>query len=108
MDWPAAFEREIEHAESARRNGKEGRCRVCARRAAGLVVTEYYARQGISPGGASALDLLRRLQADPSLPPAGAPALDHLLLQVDTEFKLAPGVDLIADARMLRSCLLVD
>jgi hypothetical protein len=108
MDWRLAFEREMEQAESARQDGNEGRCRVCARRAAGIVVTEYYARQGLPSGRASALDLLRRLHADPNLPPAIAPALEHLLVHVDTEFHLAPGVDLIADARMLRSRLLVD
>ncbi|HEY9528224.1 MAG TPA: hypothetical protein VIR02_14110, partial [Anaerolineales bacterium] len=68
MDWQAQVNAEFEKAEQARANGNEGQARVCARRAAGIVIREYLTRQGIRPPSVSAYDLLNLLKEDPRLP----------------------------------------
>jgi len=108
MRWRERFDAELEKAEGARARGKEGQARVCARRAAGVVAAEYYARRGLTPKSGSALDVLSQLRGDPSLPGDLLPDIDDLLQQVNAEFKLAPGIDLIAVARRLREELLSD
>jgi len=47
-DWKDKLEIEFERAETARSSGNEGQARVCARRAAGIAIREYYARRGQS------------------------------------------------------------
>jgi HEPN domain-containing protein len=101
MDWQTEIDAEFEKAEQARARGNEGQARVCARRAAGIAVREYLARQGIRPPSLSAYDLLNLLKDDPRL--ASRPGLqqiaDHLTLRVTEEFKLPVNADLVAEAR---------
>ena len=100
------FQRELEMAEAARASGNEGRARVCARRAAGLIAGEYFTRLGISPIRSSAYDRLRDLRNLEDLPDEVYPIVDHLLLRVDTDQQLPVPVDLIEEARRLKSKLL--
>lgn len=87
-------------ARESRRMGKEGRARVCARRAAGLVAVEYFHQQ---PGdeqpenGYRALEMLRERE---DLPAQARQALTWLTTRVDTDHQLPDGVDLIAEAEM--------
>lgn len=67
---------------------------------------EYYSRHGLAPRTGSALDVLQQLRADTAVPAVTLPVLDRLLLQVDAEFSLPAGVDLIAEARLLGDQLL--
>ncbi len=106
MDRIAEIESELERAIQARASGKEGRARVCARRAAGIAIREYLARRGINPPTRSALDLLERLKDDPLLPPDLKLLANHLSLRVTEEFKLPIEADLIAEARQLCEWLL--
>jgi len=107
MDWRLRFDAEMEKAEQARQRGNEGQARVCARRAAAIAVAEFFARRGTNAKG-SAVDLLQQLAAAPSIPPELQPLVEHLLQQVDVEFKLPRGIDLLAEARRLREALLGD
>jgi hypothetical protein len=110
MDWQTEVDAEFEKAEQARARGNEGQARVCARRAAGIVVREYLTRQGIRPPSASAYDLLNLLKNDPRL--ARRPDLQriahHLTLRVTEEFKLPVNADLVAEARTFCEELLQD
>jgi hypothetical protein len=106
MDWLARFDAELERAQQARARGNEGQARVCARRAAGIAAAEYFERRGQAARSGSAIDILNQLALEPSLPAESASILTHLLQQVDTEFKLPEGVDLISEARLLRRQLL--
>ena len=108
MDWRERFDTELEGAEQARARGNEGQARVCARRAAGIAAAEYFRRHGNTTRSGSAIDALNQLALEPSLPAESASILSHLLQQVDTEFKLPEGVDLISEARLLRRQLLSD
>ena len=106
MDWQAQVNAEFEKAEQARANGNEGKARVCARRAAGIVIREYLTRQGIHPPSVSAYDLLNLLKEDPRLPSDLKLIADHLTLRVTEEFKLPVNADLIAEARTFCESLL--
>ena len=105
-DWQSKIQTEFDQAERARAEGNEGRARVCARRAAGIAIREYFTRKGVTPSSASAVDLLNLLKADPLLSPDLKPIVEHLTLRVTEEFKLPVQADLVAEARKLCNELL--
>lgn len=105
-DWQSKIQAEFDQAERARAEGNEGRARVCARRAAGIAIREYFTRKGVTASSASALDLLNLLKADPLLSPDLKPIVEHLTLRVTEEFKLPVDADLVAEARQLCDALL--
>ncbi len=107
-DWKAQLELEFERAEAARARGNEGQTRVCARRAAGIAIREYYARRGQSVRTPSAYDLLQLLTDEPHLSPDLKQAAAYLTLRVTEEFKLPVDVDLLNEARKLCDGLLAE
>jgi HEPN domain-containing protein len=105
-DWIAQLHTEFERAEAARARGNEGQARVCARRAAGIAIREYYARRGQSIRTPSAYDLLQLLAEEPNLSPDLKQAASYLTLRVTEEFILPLDVDLLTEARKLCDGLL--
>jgi HEPN domain-containing protein len=105
-DWKTQLELEFERAKTARARGNEGQARVCARRAAGIAIREYYARRGQSVRTPSAYDLLNLLIEEPHLSPDIKQAAAYLTLRVTEEFKLPVDVDLLDEARKLCDFLL--
>ncbi len=99
---------EFDRAEKAREENNEGRARVCARRAAGIAAREYLNRRGQKVRTRSAYDLLKILVDDPDLPPDTRLSASNLLLQVNVEFKLPPGIDLLKEAKNLCRQLFAD
>jgi HEPN domain-containing protein len=98
---------EFDRAEQARAKGNEGQARVCARRAAGIAIREYFARNGgARVATASAYDLLNTLKEDERLPAEMKTIVEHLTARVTEEFKLPVNADLIAEARKLCEWLL--
>lgn len=95
------YRNELEQAQKAREQGKEGQARVCARRAAGLAIQEYLNRKGIQPISVSALDLLNLIKEESLLPPDLKLVAEHLTLRVTEDFKLPIEADLIAESRQL-------
>lgn len=95
------IEDELARGEAARRDGFEGRARVCARRAAGAAVREYMRLRELPLPGESAYDLLAGLQALPQLSAEARAAAEHLLARVDEGFALPAEIDLLAEARWL-------
>jgi len=106
-NWEAPFQSELHQAEMARAIGNEGKARVCARRAAGIAISEYLRRWGISPPGSSAYDILKFFQSNPDVPNNAKSIAGHFLERVDANFSLASDVDLIQDARWLAQELLL-
>lgn len=100
-DWKTRLEAEFERAQAARFQGNEGQARVCARRAAGIAIREYYARHGQPVRTPSAYDLLRLLTEEAHLSPDLKQAAAYLTLRVTEEFKLPVDVDLLEEARKL-------
>ncbi|HNC09560.1 MAG TPA: hypothetical protein PLX14_12690 [Anaerolineales bacterium] len=97
---------EFERAHQARRNGNEGQARVCARRAAGIAIRDFFARHEIHPSSRSAYDLLIQLKEETPLPPDLKLVANHLTLRVTEEFKLPIETDLVAEAKRLCDWLL--
>lgn len=108
IDWEAKIQSEFERAETARKHGNEGQARVCARRAAGIAIREYYARRGQIIRTPSAYDLLQLLAGEPQLASELKQAATYLTLRVNENFKLPVDVDLINEARKLCKELLSD
>jgi hypothetical protein len=100
------FHNEMNMAVLSRRNGNEGRARVCARRAAGIVVSIYLHRNNLLDPGLNAYERLKYfvslVQVDEKIRSVAA----HFLTQVDSEFNLPAEIDLIEDALWLAKILL--
>lgn len=92
---------EMDIAKRARLDGNEGKARVCARRAAGMVARKYLERKGIHLQTSNLFDALRTLGLRSDLAPDVQVATSHLLLKVNEEFSLPVEVDLISDAMTL-------
>jgi HEPN domain-containing protein len=107
-DWKEQLQIEFERAEAARMRGNEGQARVCARRASGIAIREYYNRRGKHVRTPSAYDLLSLLTKDPHLSTELKQAARYLTLRVTEEFKLPVDVDLVAEARKLCDGLLTE
>lgn len=107
-DWKEQLQIEFERAEAARVRGNEGQARVCARRASGIAIREYYTRRGKHVRTPSAYDLLNLLTEDPHLSTELKQAARYLTLRVTEEFKLPVDVDLVAEARKLCDGLLTE
>lgn len=107
-DWKEQLRIEFDLARAARARGNEGQARVCARRAAGIAIREYYARRGQPVRTPSAYDLLQRLTEEPHLSPELKQSAVYLTLRVTEEFKLPVDVDLLEEARILCDGLLAE
>jgi HEPN domain-containing protein len=105
-EWKKRAVSELEKAVTARENGNEGMARVCARRAAGLIIGEYLQRRGISSPGPSAYDRLRLLLNLADAPEQARQIGDHLLRRVNQDFNLPFEADLIEETRRLADQLL--
>ena len=106
ISWEDEYWKETERAYQARFDGKEGMARVCARRAAGLVIGEYLRRRGISGLNNSAYDRLNifidLLDVDENCKEVAR----HFLLKVSTDHNLPVDIDLISDVTWLKNKLL--
>ncbi len=105
MELQPEIRGELERAQKARQRGNEGQARVCARRAAGQAARQFLTRRGNSPRTSSAYDTLQLIAGDASLPARIREHAAHLTLRVDEEFKLPPGIDLVAEAQELCEAL---
>jgi hypothetical protein len=93
------IEAELVRARTARLQGNAGMARVCARRAAGLAIREWYRKRSRSGWGGDALKQLQRLQADALAPEAIRAAARRLATKVDMDHRLPFEEDPIEDAR---------
>jgi len=100
-NWKSKINAEFEKAEEARARGNEGQARVCARRAAGIALREFYTQRGEIIRTPSAYDLLNKLIDDESVPDGLRQSASYLTLRVNEEFKLPLDVDLVTEARKL-------
>ena len=105
-EWKVRFRREMEVAQQARTQGNEGKARVCARRAAGIVATEYMKRRGITLPNMTAYDRIRFLRSWPDLPEGATEVIDHMTMRVNEQYELPVQVDLVAEAQWLAKALL--
>ena len=107
-NWEEKIQMEFDRAETARVQGNEGQARVCARRAAGIAIREYYTRRGQSVRTSSAYDLLNLLTEEPRLSPDLKQDATYLTLRVTDEFKLPIDVEILDEAHKLCEGLLTE
>jgi len=105
-DWFFNYNSELNHAEAARKTGNEGMARVCARRAAGIILREYFLRLGYVNNKSNSYNCIRVFVNQAQVSDDVKLVASHFLLSVNSNHKLPNGVDLIADIRWLTQELL--
>ncbi len=105
-DWQTRFEAELAAADEARRLNNEGRARVCARRAVGILLDAWFTAQGIPYQRPSAYDKVRYFVTLEGLPEDVRSTAQHFLMRVTPEYRLPIEADLVEEARWLRERLL--
>jgi len=104
--WKPKYTSEIQRGEQARAEGNEGMARVCARRAAGEVIREYFQRQNLAQSKPSALNALKILSQSDQVSPRVREISTHFVWQITTEHILPGDVDLLVEVRWLAKELL--
>lgn len=106
--WKVEYKKEIDHAILARSDGNEGMARVCARRAAGIIIGEYLKRLGYYGLSNSAYDRLSLFINDPNVKQKYKDIANHFLMKVNPNRNLPMNADLINEAIWLENTLLRD
>jgi hypothetical protein len=106
--WKSEYDHEIKKATSARIAGNEGMARVCARRAAGIIIGEYLIRLGYTNLTNSTIDRLSIFITIPAVDKQYQDIANHFLLKVNPDHNVPEAVDLISDAKWLGTNLLLE
>jgi hypothetical protein len=104
--WQQEFNHEMATGYSARASGLEGKSRVCARRALGIVIAEYFKRISLPSPGPSIQERISALKNLDTLPIHNLEIIDHFIIKVDEEYHLPIDVDLLAETTWLADQLL--
>ncbi len=104
--WKADYTRELERAVRARSEGNEGMARVCARRAAGIVVGEYLLRRGFTGTHDSTYDRLSIFMGLLDIDGELKERCSHFLLKVNLDHRIPGDPDLVREAKWLEHALL--
>lgn len=108
MAKASPIEQELVAAETAWKNGNDGKARVCARRAVALATETGLARRAIPPWRGDAMVHLRQIQQESSFPLPIRQAAERLSTTV-THRDAAPfTTDPIGDARVIIAYLIAD
>ncbi len=102
VDFRARIEAELAYARAARKQGKEGRARVCARRAAGWAIAAHYPNS--LPRGA--FSQLRWLENNSEVSEKLRSAAGRLTKQVTEDHELPHSEDPLQDAEFIVAELL--
>ncbi|OGO12856.1 MAG: hypothetical protein A2Y53_07340 [Chloroflexi bacterium RBG_16_47_49] len=106
--WKREYVNEIQHAISAREKSNEGMARVCARRAAGIIIGEYLSRRGHTNLSGSTFDRLSIFVSLPEVEDQYRDIASHFLMKVNPDHNLPVDADLIRDAQWLAKNLLLE
>jgi hypothetical protein len=106
--WESGYVEEITKARQAREAGNEGMARVCARRAAGVLIQEYIAQQGIQTRQTNILDLIQTVSDFDGVPSQARDLLEHFSRRVEPGGELSPEIDLIEDTLKLMAVFGLD
>lgn len=103
MSWREQVEGELARAESGLREGNEGLARVCARRAVALGAQNWVERSGTKAWPTDAMNILRKIQGEATVPSGVRAAAQRLLTAVTQQDHTPMSVDPIGDARLILS-----
>ncbi len=106
--WKVEYKNEIERALLARSDGNEGMARVCARRAAGIIIGEYLNQLGYSSMSNSAYDRLSLFITLPNVDKKHKEVARHFLIKVNLNHNLPVKADLISDVIWLKENLIIN
>lgn len=106
MDWKSQTITEISLAEKASFEGKKGKARVSARRAARFVIQEYFLHRGIIASSINTMSCLNQLQSLPNVSPMVQDIAQRLQVHLNPDFTHPHGSDLITEVRKLARELL--
>lgn len=95
------IEKELHTAEETRKQGIEGRARVCARRGAGFAVAWLLTSRGQQVRDTDSLNLLKSLQNDSTIPDEVRAASMRLTARITPHFTYAFSTDPLEDARII-------
>lgn len=104
--WLRHYTAELDRAHEARRSGNEGMARVCARRAVGWLLGEYFSRRGIRFQSPSAYERLKFLIGLDGVPDDVKRVAGHFTIRITPDHALPIDADLIQEAHWLREKLL--
>jgi hypothetical protein len=90
----------------ARLDGNEGMARVCARRAAGIIIGEYLNRLGYSRLTDSAYDRLSMFNTLTGVDQKYKDIVNHFIIKVNQDHTLPLEADLISEVMWLEKSLL--
>ena len=96
-----AIEKEFKIAAEAQTAGNDGMMRVCARRAAGTAIGYWLATHREKHWGADAMNRLKNLQLDGSVPPQVQEAARRLTTKITEQFRSPFPTDPISDSRII-------
>ncbi len=80
--------------------------RVCARRAAGIVIGEYLTRRGFTGLTNSAFERINAILELPDVDESIRQVSLHFIMKVNPEHELTSGIDLIGEAAWMKNILL--
>jgi hypothetical protein len=106
--WKSEYRYELDHAVEARAKGNEGMARVCARRAARILIGEYLTQRGFSNLGTSIYDLLAIFFSLRDLDEQTRQVASHFMVKVDPNHHLPEDIDLISEVQWLAKVLLLE
>jgi hypothetical protein len=105
VDSRVQIQEELLLAKQSRKEGNEGRARVCARRAAGAAAQIFLDPQGVNKNSNNAFQALITLQEKVVLPVRIQLAVTRLTQRVNEDHQLPPEIDLIQEAGKVISYL---
>ena len=100
------IEKEFAQGEQARKKGNEGMVRVCARRAAGHAITFWLESHPHQGWGVDAMNRLRNLQLEDSIPQLVREAALRLTTKITEQFTPAFPTDPVEDSKIIIDYLL--
>jgi hypothetical protein len=100
--------KEFGRAREALAAGNDGRARVCARRAAGVAITFWLQRHGTREWGLDAMNQLRSVSDETSMPESVRDAAARLTTKVTEQFTSPFSTDPVADGTILVEYFLQD
>ena len=92
---------EIKAGENARNKGNIGKARVCARRGCGMAIEHWLEKNPNKNWGASAMNMLTKLQQDHRIPKAIRDAAERLTKRVDQNFETGIAEDPLKDGEAI-------
>jgi hypothetical protein len=101
-----ALDLELENAHTSRREGNEGKARVCARRATGLAIRVHFEEMEESIPTTNTLRLLKWFADQPQFSDELRKAASRLTVHVTTGHNLPHQEDLLEDAKFLITAML--